>query len=71
MMVRRVRRQENGLGLTIPKEDAERLSPRDGDLVAASINRVRVHVQLAGDVREATEAALREFHSDLDYVQER
>lgn len=71
MMVQRVRRQGNSLGLTIPKEKAERLGIRDGDLVAVSVNRVQVHVQLPDDVREATEAVLRDFKSHLDYLKDR
>jgi antitoxin component of MazEF toxin-antitoxin module len=71
MLVERVRRQGNSLGLTIPKEEAERLGLREGDLVAVSLNRVRVHVQLPADVEEATEAVLREFRSDLDYLKDR
>ena len=71
MMVQRVRRQGNSLGLTIPKEEAERLGIQDGDLVAVSLNRVQVHVQLPDDVRDATEAVLREYKSDLDYLKDR
>jgi antitoxin component of MazEF toxin-antitoxin module len=71
MMVQRVRRQGNSLGLTIPKEEAERLNIQDGDLVAVSVNRVQVLVELPDDVREATEAVLREFKSDLDYLKDR
>lgn len=71
MMVQRVRRQGNSLGLTIPKEEAERLGIQDGDLVALSVNRVRVHVQLPADVQEATDAVMREFKADLDYLKDR
>lgn len=71
MLVQRVRRQGNSLGLTIPKEDAERLGLQEGDLVAVSVNRVRVHVQLPDDVQEATETVLREFKADLDYLKDR
>lgn len=71
MLVQRVRRQGNSLGLTIPKEEVERLGLQDGDLVAVSVNRVQVQVQLPEDVREATEAVLREFKSDLDYLRDR
>ncbi len=71
MLVQRVRRQGNSLGLTIPKEEVDRLGLQDGDLVAVSLNRVQVRVQLPGDVREATEAVLREFKSDLDYLKDR
>ena len=71
MLVQRVRRQGNSLGLTIPKEEVERLGLQDGDLVAVSINRVQVQVQLPDDVRAATEAVLREFKSDLDYLRDR
>lgn len=71
MMVQRVRRQGNSLGLTIPKEEAERLGIQEGDLVAVSLNRLQVHVQLPDDVREATEVVLGEFRSDLDYLKDR
>lgn len=71
MIVQRVRRQGNSLGLTIPKEDAERLGIREGDLVAVSVNRVQVQVQLPTDIREATEAVIHEFKADLDYLKDR
>lgn len=71
MMVQRVRRQGNSLGLTIPKEEAERLGIQDGDLVAVSVNRVQARVQLPADVREATEIVMREFKADLDYLKDR
>ncbi len=71
MMVQRVRRQGNSLGLTIPKEEAERLGIQDGDLVAVSVNRVQARVQLPADVQEATEIVMREFKADLDYLKDR
>lgn len=70
-MVQRVRRQGNSLGLTIPKEEAERLGIQDGDLVAVSVNRVQARVQLPADVQEATEIVMREFKADLDYLKDR
>ena len=69
MFVRRVQRQGNGLGVTIPKEEAERLGIRDGDWVAVSLNRVQA--QVPDDVRDATEAVLREYKLDLDYLKDR
>ncbi len=71
MIVQRVRRQGNSLGLTIPKDEAERLGIQDGDLVAVSLNRVRARVELPTDVREATETVMREFKADLDYLKDR
>ncbi len=71
MLMQRVRRQGNSLGLTIPKEEAERLGIQDGDLVAVSVNRVQAHVQLPTDVHEATETVMREFKADLDYLKDR
>ncbi len=69
MFVRRVQRQGNGLGVTIPDEEAERLGIRDGDWVAVSLNRVQA--QVPDDVRDATEAALHEHKPDLDYLKDR
>lgn len=71
MLVQRVRRQGNSLGLTIPKDEVERLGLQEGDFVAMSLNRVQVQVELPDDVREATEAVMRQFASDLEYLKDR
>lgn len=71
MLVQRIRRQGNSLGVTIPKDEVERLGLQEGDLVAVSVNKVHITVQLPDDVRQATETALRDYKADLDYLEHR
>ena len=69
MIVQRIRRQGNSLGLTIPKDEIERLGLAEGDLVAVALNRVQIQVQLPADAEEALTTVLHDFRADLDYLQ--
>ena len=71
MIMQRVRRVGNSLAISIPREEAERLGLREGDMVAASLNKVRLEVQLAPGVREATDRFLARYGETLDYLAER
>jgi len=71
MFMQRVRQQEDGLWLTIPSGEVERLGIQDGDWVAVSVDRTRTRMRLPDDIHEATEAAMREFKADLDYLKSR
>ncbi len=71
MFVQRIRQQGDDLWLAIPSGEIERLSIQDGDLVAVSVDRVRARMQVFADVRMVTEAVMREFKVDLDYLKDR
>jgi len=68
MIMQRVRRVGNSLAISIPREEADRLGLREGDMVAASLNKVRLEVQL---VREATDRFFARYSETLDYLAER
>ena len=71
MIMQRVRRVGNSLAISIPREEADRLGLREGDMVAASLNKVRLEVQLAPGVREATDRFFARYGETLDYLAER
>jgi antitoxin component of MazEF toxin-antitoxin module len=68
MITQKVRKVGNSLTITIPREEAERLGLAEGDLVAASLNKVRVEIELSPRVRTATDTLLRDFGDMLDYL---
>ncbi len=63
MVTQTVRKAGNSLAITIPKEEVERLGLKEGDIVALQLNRVRVEVELPGDVQSHARQSLRE-HAD-------
>lgn len=68
MITQRVRRVGNSLVISIPREEVERLGLAEGDLVAASLNKVRLEVQMSPQVREATDRFLAHYGDLLDYL---
>ena len=68
MITQKVRKVGNSLTITIPREEAERLGLVEGDLVAASLNKVRLEVELSPRVRAATDRFLRDYGDLLDYL---
>ncbi|HEY8284238.1 MAG TPA: AbrB/MazE/SpoVT family DNA-binding domain-containing protein [Chloroflexota bacterium] len=68
MITQKVRKVGNSLTITIPREEAERLGLVEGDMVAASLNKIRMEVELSPRVRAATDHFLREYGDLLDYL---
>ena len=75
MLTQRVRRSGNSLIVTIPREEAERLGIREGDLVAFEVRRVETirRYVLPPDVQAAADAAWErpDFLTALDYLKDR
>jgi len=71
MFMQKVRKNGNSLGVTIPREDAERLGLKEGDTVAIQVNKVRLQIELPSDVRSAAGRAMREHGPDLEYLRDR
>jgi len=71
MITQKIRRVGNSLTITIPREEAERLDLAEGDLVAASLNKVRLEVTMSSAVRAAFERATREYGATLDYLKDK
>jgi putative addiction module antidote len=71
MIMQRVRRVGNSLIITIPREEAERLELAEGDMVAASLNKVRMEISMSPQVRAAAERAMQEYSATLDYLQDK
>ena len=75
MLTQWVRRSGNSLIVTIPREEAERLGIREGDLVAFEPRRVETirRYILPPDVQAAADAAWErpDFLAALDYLKDR
>ena len=71
MITQKVRKVGNSLTITIPREEVERLGLVEGDLVAASLNKVRMEVELSPSVRIATDRFLQDYGALLDYLADR
>jgi putative addiction module antidote len=68
MITQKVRKVGNSLTITIPREEAERLGLVEGDMVAASLNKIHMEVELSPRVRAAADHFLREYGDLLDYL---
>ncbi len=68
MIMQRLRKQGNSLGITIPKEEAERLGLAEGDMVAVDLNRVELRPEVAPHVRAVFDRVLEEYAAGLDYL---
>jgi antitoxin component of MazEF toxin-antitoxin module len=68
VITQKVRKVGNSLAITIPREEADRLGIVEGDIVAASINKVRMKIELSPRVRAATDHVLRDYGDMLDYL---
>lgn len=75
MLTQRVRRSGNSLIVTIPREEAERLGIREGDLMAFEPRRVETiqRYVLPPDVEAAVDAVWEQpdFLAALDYLKNR
>lgn len=70
MMTQKVRQVGNSLVVTIPKEEAEKLGIKDGDLVGVEVRKMRMTPEMAPDIRAAFERSLQRYAADYDYLAE-
>jgi putative addiction module antidote len=68
MIVGKVRRVGNSLVVTVPKEEAEALELREGDLVAVEVRRVEVRPQLPAELRRLAEESWRRNEAGYRYL---
>ena len=70
MVMQKVRRSGNSYVVTIPKDEMERLSLHEGDMVSLDVRKVEYRVQMDPDVRAAFEHSLKMHKEDYDYLAE-
>jgi putative addiction module antidote len=70
MVMQKVRKSGNSYVVTIPKDEMERLSLHEGDMVSLDVRKVEYRVQMDPDVRAAFERSLKMHKEDYDYLAE-
>ncbi len=68
MVMQKVRKSGNSYVVTIPKDEMERLSLHEGDMVSLDVRKVEYRVQMDPDVRAAFERSLKSRKEDYDYL---
>lgn len=70
MTIGKLRRVGHSLVVTIPQDDARRLSLAAGDLVAVEVRKVRVRAtpEMAPEVRTAFERSWQLYEADYRYL---
>lgn len=71
MVTQQVRRVGNSYVVTIPKDEAQRLDLHEGDLVSVEVRKVRLQPEMAPDLEESFEYAMRQFAADIEYLKDR
>jgi len=68
MVVGRVRKVGNSLVVTVPKEEAEELELREGDLVAMEIRKAEVRPVLRPELRKLAEKSWERNQAGYRYL---
>ncbi len=70
MVVGKIRRVGNSLVVTVPKEEAEELELREGDLVTMDIRKAEVRPVLRPDLRKLAEESWQRNEAAYRYLRE-
>jgi antitoxin component of MazEF toxin-antitoxin module len=71
MIMQKLRKQGNSLGITIPREELDRLGLAEGDLVAVDINRLEVRPAVSPELRSIFDRVLHEYREGIDYLRDK
>jgi antitoxin component of MazEF toxin-antitoxin module len=69
--MQKLRKQGNSLGITIPREELDRLGLVEGDLVAVDINRLEVRPAVSPELRTIIDRVLRDYREGIDYLRDK
>ncbi len=70
MVVGKIRKVGNSLVVTVPKEEAEELELREGDLVTMEIRKAEVRPVLRPDLRKLAEESWKRNQSGYSHLRE-